>query len=50
MKQKKEEKKLRLGKTKIQDLNTALDSDAQKRVKGGTGNGQEGTTQVPIYC
>jgi hypothetical protein len=51
MKQKKEkEKRLRLGKTKIQDFNTALDRDAQKRVKGGTGNGQEPTTQVPIYC
>jgi hypothetical protein len=51
MKQKKEEaKRLRLGKIRIQELNTALDRDAQKRVKGGTGNGQEPTTQVPIFC
>jgi len=45
MKQKKE-KKLRLGKMTIQNLNTVLDQDDQKRVKGG----QDGTTQIPIYC
>jgi hypothetical protein len=49
MKQKKE-KKLRLGKETIQDLNTGLDRDEQKRVKGGTGTSQQGTTEVPIYC
>lgn len=49
MKQKKE-KKLRLGKQTIQDLNTVLDRDDQKRVKGGSFNCQAGTTQVPIFC
>ena len=51
MKQKKE-KKLRLGKETIQDLNTVLDRDEKKRLKGGTGTGtsQQGTTEVPIYC
>ncbi|MCP5106276.1 MAG: hypothetical protein GY950_23015, partial [bacterium] len=44
------EKKLRLGKETIQDLNTVLAKDDQKKVKGGTGNGQQGTTEVPIYC
>jgi hypothetical protein len=48
MKQKKE-KKLRLGKETIQDLNTVLDRDEQKRVQGGTA-GQQGTTEVPVYC
>jgi len=41
----KNEKKLRLGKATIQDLN----KDEQKAVKGGTNNGQAGTTDIP-YC
>ena len=52
MKQEKE-KKLRLGKETIQDLDTAvLDRDEQKRVNGGTGSGQRngGTTEVPVFC
>jgi hypothetical protein len=48
MKQKKE-KKLRLGKETIQDLNTILNRDEQKRIKGGT-SAQQGTTEIPIYC
>jgi hypothetical protein len=42
--------KLNLGKLTIQNLSTVLDRDEQKRVKGGSENGQAGTTQVPIYC
>ena len=49
MKQEKENK-LRLGKETVQDLNTTLDRDEQKWVKGGSLNGNEGTTQVPVYC
>ncbi len=45
MKQKKE-KKLRLGKMTIQNLDIVLDQDDLERVKGGL----PGTTQVPIYC
>ena len=44
MKQKKE-KKLRLDKMTIQNLETVLNPDDQKRVKGG-----EAATAVPIYC
>jgi hypothetical protein len=49
----KEEKRLRLGKLTIQDLDTGhtvLDTDEQKRIKGGSDNAQQGTTQVPIFC
>lgn len=46
----KKEKKLRLGKITIQDLNTVLDRDEQKTVLGGTGTPYPGTTDVPIYC
>lgn len=49
MKQK-EEKKLRLGKITIQDLNTALDKDEQKNVKGGSGTSDNGTTNIPVFC
>jgi hypothetical protein len=47
MKQKKE-KKLRLSKETILDLDNVLERDDQKWVKGGS---QEmGPTLVPIYC
>ncbi len=49
MKQKKE-KKLRLDKETIQNLDIVLDSDDQKRVKGGTANPSPGTTDVPVHC
>jgi hypothetical protein len=49
MKQKKE-KKLGLGKETIQDLDTVLDRDDQKWVKGGSQNEYVGTTQVPVFC
>jgi hypothetical protein len=45
MKQKKE-KKLRLDKMTIQNLETVLNPDDQKRVKGG----EPECTAVPIYC
>jgi len=44
------EKKLRLGKVTIQDLNSALHRDDQERVKGGTADSEKGTTQVPVFC
>jgi hypothetical protein len=47
MKQKKE-KKLRLSKETIQDLENVLDKDDQKWVKGGSQ--YMGPTQVPIFC
>ncbi len=46
----KNEKKLRLGKETIQDLDTVLDRDEQERVKGGSATSKVGTTEVPIYC
>ncbi|NIM11787.1 MAG: hypothetical protein GTO45_06680 [Candidatus Aminicenantes bacterium] len=46
----KEEKKLTLGKETIQDLDTVLDRDDQKRVKGGSKIEGLGTTEVPIFC
>jgi hypothetical protein len=45
MKQKKE-KKLRLSKLTIQNLDTVLNPDDQKRVRGGEPN----CTAVPICC
>jgi len=44
MKEKKE-KKLRLDKITIQDLNSTLDRDEQKAVKGGSG-----TTDLIAFC
>jgi len=49
MKQKKE-KKLRLSKETIQNLDIVLDRDEQKRVKGGTAYANPGTTDVPYHC
>jgi hypothetical protein len=46
----KQEKKLHLGKVTIQDLDKVLDREEQKKVKGGTGTMNPGTTDVPIYC
>jgi hypothetical protein len=43
----KKEKKLRLGKIKIQNLTTALEKDEQKRIKGGN---PALNTDVPIFC
>lgn len=43
-------KKLHLDKLTIQNLSAVLDRDEQKRIKGGSENCQQGTTQVPIYC
>ena len=42
---KQEEKKLRLGKITIQDLDSTLDRDEQKAVKGGSG-----TTDLIAFC
>jgi hypothetical protein len=47
MKQKKE-KKLRLSKETIQELENVLDRDDQKWVKGGSQ--YVGITQVPVFC
>jgi hypothetical protein len=43
---KQEEKKLRLGKVTVQDLNR----DEQKEIRGGFNIGQAGTTDIPQYC
>jgi hypothetical protein len=45
-------KKLVLIKETIQNLDKVLDEREQDKVKGGTGgqSGDNGTTQVPIYC
>jgi hypothetical protein len=43
----KKEKKLRLGKIKIQNLTTALEKDEQKRIKGGN---PAQSTIVPVHC
>lgn len=44
------EKKLKLQKSTVQNLNAALDRDEQKNVKGGTNGEPYGTTQVPVFC
>jgi hypothetical protein len=49
MKQKKG-KKLRLGKETIQDLETVLDKDDQKRIKGGYENDYLVNTQIRVFC
>jgi hypothetical protein len=43
-------KKLRLVKETIRNLDIVLERDEQKQAKGGTGQGGNGTTQVPVYC
>lgn len=48
MKEKKE-KKLRLGKVTIQNLDSVLDRVEQKEVKGGSGIAV-GTTEIPVLC
>lgn len=49
MKEKKE-KKLRLGKMTIQNLDSILDRDEQKVIKGGSENNPPGTTDLAIFC
>jgi hypothetical protein len=49
MKQQKE-KKLRLGKETIQDLDNVLDRDQQKMVKGGSETDQSRNTQIRVFC
>jgi hypothetical protein len=44
------EKKLRLTKETIQDLDNVLDRDHQKMVKGGSETHQSRNTQIPIFC
>lgn len=44
------EKKLRLSKQTFQNLNTVLERDEQKKVKGGSNTVPEQTTQVPVFC
>lgn len=44
------EKKLRLSKITIRDLDTDLDKEQQKAVKAGTGVVPLGTTNIPIFC
>jgi len=46
----KKENKLQLKKSTVQNLNTVLDRDEQKKIKGGTNAATYGTTDVPIYC
>lgn len=48
MKQK-NEKRLRLVKVTIQDLETSLERDEQKTIKGGNNNPKL-TTIVPVFC
>jgi hypothetical protein len=49
MKQQKE-KKLRLTKETIQDLDSVLDRDNQKKVKGGSQTDQTMNTQIRVFC
>ncbi|MCK4761752.1 MAG: hypothetical protein KAW12_06085 [Candidatus Aminicenantes bacterium] len=44
------EKKLKLEKSTVQNLNTILDREEQELLKGGTNVVPMGTTAVPIYC
>jgi hypothetical protein len=46
----KQEKKLGLGKEIIRNLDSVLERDEQKRVKGGTLPKPQGNTDVPFYC
>jgi len=49
MKEKKE-KKLHLNKITIQDIDSVLDGDRQKQIKGGSDVSQYGLTNIPIVC
>ena len=49
MKEKKE-KKLHLNKITIQDFDSVLDGDRQKKIKGGSGAIPFGLTNIPIVC
>jgi hypothetical protein len=45
----KKERKLRLNKITVQNLDT-LNKDEQKVIKGGSDNNQPGITNRPIFC
>lgn len=47
---KKEQTKLDLREISVQSFVTALDSDEQNRVKGGTGGTGNQGTLVPVFC
>jgi hypothetical protein len=44
------EKKLTLGKVRVQDLQARLDRDAQRAVRGGSDASPLGTTNLAVYC
>lgn len=50
MKDEKKEKKLRLGKIRIQNLDAALKRDDQQAIKAGNDNMIPGTTILPVFC
>lgn len=50
MKKEKVEAKLRLNKTTIRNLQNTLDSEEQKKIKGGTEVAPMGTTNIPPLC
>lgn len=51
MKDEKKEKKLRLGKIRIQNLETVLERETLEAIKAGGDTGAApGTTILPIFC
>jgi hypothetical protein len=44
------EKKLRLGKHTIQDLDSHLDREAQDAIKGGNDQNVQASTIMPVIC
>jgi len=51
MKDQKKEKKLRLGKIRIQNLEAVFERESLDAIKAGVGTGTEpGTTILPIFC
>jgi len=46
----KDEKKLRLSKVTVQDLNVTLEQDEQKQINGGSICSDAGTTEMVIFC
>jgi hypothetical protein len=45
----KKERKLQLGKITIQDLISLKEKELEK-INGGSDVGQQGTTNIPIFC
>jgi hypothetical protein len=50
MKDEKKERKLSLGKIRIQHLEALLERDDQQAIKAGSDTAAPGTTILPVFC